>query len=858
MADERMYILQPSFAAGEISPDVANRVDLGKYQSALLQAKNFFIRPYGSAYRRPGMVHVADLTGTGNVLLKEFGISEQVSYLLEFGNNTLNVWRDGVKKATLSTPYAASELKLLRFAQSASIMFIACSNHPVQLLRRNGDTSWAFSEFVAAPAYFDGTTNIEGTKITPSGISGTVTLTYSGSAALFNNQVGNWVKLTQLVKPSVREIDIKIPKNTKGQNTGGRKAKNAYWNVSTTGTWTGTVRVEFSDDGQKTWQTMRTYTGKDDTNIDETGYLSRETWLRLNAEISLGSVTVTLRYTNPDNNNIDSVSLSANAGRTSTERTSSSALAGKPGWKVTSHGTWTGSFQVQYSEDNSTWQTLRTYSSKDDFNATETGTFEENTYIRLYANIASGNFNATLTALSYNNIGTARITAVASGGKSCTAQVQKKFAYAEATDKWELGSWSAAYGYPSAIAFFQDRLCLAANNKYPYMVWMSRTGDYWNFEVESEGGEILDDSAVALSFISRRDYKIKHLLAFSDLLVLTEGNEWILSGSETVTPKQATPKLQTARGCSDVEPDLIGGQLVYIQKGGKTVRDMQYSYTTDSYDGADLTILAKHLMQDATVIATTYKQDPDSMLVCVLSDGTAACLTYVNDQKVYAWSRIVTDGTIKAAEVVNTGDGNDLYFVVDRDNGRYLELLHEMGHSDDPNDYIMLDCAEKGTNSTASKTITAAWLKNKTVDVLADGEHIMGLQADSAGTVTLDVPCTKYVIGLRYNSTLEMPNIELQLSDGTMQGRKKKVSAAILRLSRSLGGKIGITTDKMDIVKYDEFMAQTVTLYSGEKNVTVPNIAIGGFNNWGRIVLYSSYPYPLSVASIVRVVVPGG
>ena len=63
MPDGRIYILQPSFATGEISPDVASRVDLDKYQSALLQAHNVFIRPYGSAYRRPGTEFVTDITG---------------------------------------------------------------------------------------------------------------------------------------------------------------------------------------------------------------------------------------------------------------------------------------------------------------------------------------------------------------------------------------------------------------------------------------------------------------------------------------------------------------------------------------------------------------------------------------------------------------------------------------------------------------------------------------------------------------------------------------------------------------------------------------------------------------------------
>jgi hypothetical protein len=225
---------------------------------------------------------------------------------------------------------------------------------------------------------------------------------------------------------------------------------------------------------------------------------------------------------------------------------------------------------------------------------------------------------------------------------------------------------------------------------------------------------------------------------------------------------------------------------------------------------------------------------------------------------VYAWSRLVTNGSIKAVETISTEDGELAYFVVNRDNGVFLERLAEMPDSENPDDYIMLDCARKFSFNSATDTITAAWLAGKTVDLLADGEHIESLQADNTGTVTLDVPCKHCVIGLPYDSVMELPNIEMQLSDGTMQGRKKKVSGVILRLQKSLAGRVGITEDKTDIIKYDELMNQEVTLYSGEKHVTVPNVNTGGFNDWGRVVIRSDAPYPLSVASVVRAVVPGG
>ena len=47
---ETVYMIQPAFTTGEVSPEVASRIDLNQYTSALLNAKNAYIRPYGPVY----------------------------------------------------------------------------------------------------------------------------------------------------------------------------------------------------------------------------------------------------------------------------------------------------------------------------------------------------------------------------------------------------------------------------------------------------------------------------------------------------------------------------------------------------------------------------------------------------------------------------------------------------------------------------------------------------------------------------------------------------------------------------------------------------------------------------------------
>ena len=758
--DGRIYILQPSFASGEISPDVASRVDLDKYRSALLQAENVFIRPYGSAYRRPGTVFRSNTGSNAKVRLQQFTVDASTSYLLAISSTLVRIYREvivgGVETLSLvdssiSSPWTESELPKLRFAQSADVMFIASGSKPVKELKRTGIDTFAMSDFRPNPAYFDATTMTDGVTITPSARSGSAITLTASSGVFSNNQVGNSVMLRQ--------------------------------NVSAT-----------------------------------------------------------------------TVSRSSSG-------TSSAILAGPAGWKVISHGTWKGTFDIEYSDDNNTWFTLRSYSSDDDFNVTESGTFDDQTYIRLSVSLTSGTFTADLTRFPYTYEGWARITGY-TDSTHVTATVQKRFINTSASSDWAFGSWSGVYGYPSCVTFFQDRLCFAANDRQPYMVWMSRTGDYYNFGTERVEGTLTDDSAVAVSFISRQDYRIKHLIAHADFLVMTEGNEWIISGSEVVTPTNISPRVQTSRGCTDVVPEMIGGQMIYVQRHGKTVRDLQYNYGTDSYDGMDLNILAKHITQDRVIVDSAYRQEPDYMMFFVLDDGTCACLTYVKEQQVYAWCRLKTEGgTIQSVETVNGSGFDNIYFAVKRGNRVCIEKLAEYPHTDDPDDYVMLDCAEANTNSPASTAVYAGTLKtlgyNK-CDILANGRHFRNIPIDASNYARLPVKVTDYLLGIPYTSTWELPNIEMQLQDGTLQGRRKKVSEVILRLERSLGGRVGINTNKTDVIKYDELQNQSVTLFSGEKLVTVPNVTAGGFNDKGRVVITSDDPYPLSISSIVRAVVPGG
>lgn len=162
-------LLQPSFAAGELSPSLAARVDLARYQTGLALCRNFYVMPYGGVRNRPGTVFIGETKGNAACRLIRFQFNTQQAYALLFGEGWMRVYKDGGvvlngsgEPYELATPYTLADLPDLNYTQSADVMTLVHPNHAPRALSRLGHDNWTLSEIsfvpsVAAPTGLAGT-----------------------------------------------------------------------------------------------------------------------------------------------------------------------------------------------------------------------------------------------------------------------------------------------------------------------------------------------------------------------------------------------------------------------------------------------------------------------------------------------------------------------------------------------------------------------------------------------------------------------------------------------------------------------------------------------------------------------------
>ena len=523
-------------------------------------------------------------------------------------------------------------------------------------------------------------------------------------------------------------------------------------------------------------------------------------------------------------------------------------------WKFTSHGTWNGTVKIQISNDNgTTWKDYRVYTSNNDYNVTDTGKVTPSAKLKVVSDLKGGSVNVDLSFLPHSNYGVVEIKEFVDS-KHVKVNVLNSVVDNEATSKFRFGQWGKGLGYPRVCTFYQDRFILASSNQYPNYIWFSRTGDYSNFGVEKVGGTITDDSAITLPVINRKMYDIRHLIPANDLLILTSGNEWIIDGSKTITPTNCNLRTQTQRGASECEPQYIGNRCVYVQARGCVVRDLGYSYESDNYTGADLTLFVKHLTKYRNFITSAYAQDPDSIVYYVTDDGNIDCLTYIPEQKVYAWSHFTTKGKYKYAESVAEGEQDSLYVIVERDfkSGTVMciERFEPMYNADNNNVYM--DCYIRQTSTENISTITVPHLIGEDVQIVVNGRERPIKEVPPTAIINIDGKAQSVAVGINYTTRLRIPSIEMQIQDGTLQGRQLTMSRLSMNILNSFGGKIGRNFNHMD-----DISLPPLKLYSGDKVCILPKFD-GVYSTDASVCILHEKPYPFNLLSVTREIEIGG
>lgn len=385
--------------------------------------------------------------------------------------------------------------------------------------------------------------------------------------------------------------------------------------------------------------------------------------------------------------------------------------------------------------------------------------------------------------------------------------------------------------------------------------------DFWDeFQVgdrtEAEAGDMpLSDDAIEATITGRQANAIEFIVPRSKLWIGTAGGEWTVSGTdEVMTPENIKASSEGACGAASARPESVGYATLFIQRSGRKVREMSYSFESDAYVSNDLTILSNHITESG-LVQMAYVQEPDSVLYCVKNDGSMVSMTYAPKQDVAAWNRLVTDGKVEnVTSVYNGSTGRDeLWAVIRRTvNGterRYIEYLEDEFNGTIQDAFFV----DSGLTYDGPATDTVQGLDHlvgRTVDVLADGAVQAPRVVAEDGSIKLDRPASKVQAGLPYRSLVQPVRVEAGGGRGTSQTKKQRITKVAVRFHNTLGGRIGPDPTTMETIHFrapSTPMGQPTTPFSGDKSVVFPK----GWNNDALLTVVQDQPLPMTILLLV-------
>ena len=288
-----------------------------------------------------------------------------------------------------------------------------------------------------------------------------------------------------------------------------------------------------------------------------------------------------------------------------------------------------------------------------------------------------------------------------------TLEVKDDFGGTAATKTWQLGALSDTTGWPESVAFIQNRLVWSRGEE----IFMSESGGFNSFAISEPNGDVNDDNGLSERLNGNEgSSNILYMIDIQKGLAFgTISGEWILRPNrlnEAITPTNKSVSRSTTFGSKPIQPIRVGDAVLFVQKTGRVLGEMRFSFQNDSFVSRDLTIFSEHIATSG-IKSMSYQGEPDNILWCVLNDGNIASLAYKPQEEVNGWSKHTTDGKFLDVAVVPSPDNSESqpYFIVERDvdgkKYKYIEYLNSFfRQEDDQLDAFFVDSGLRIDNRT--------------------------------------------------------------------------------------------------------------------------------------------------------------
>ena len=338
-------------------------------------------------------------------------------------------------------------------------------------------------------------------------------------------------------------------------------------------------------------------------------------------------------------------------------------------------------------------------------------------------------------------------------------------------------------------------------------VIMTRSGEFFEFFNETVT-DSLDTDIIDLNVSHTKVSILKHAVAFDEkLLLFSDQTQFILSGGASLTPNNVSVTVTTEyENTAKVKPVGSGSNVFFaFNKGQFTgVREMYVESDGETNTGEDITAnIPKYIPTDMFKFANASNEN---ILVCLSSKAN-----YLNHLYVYQWfvsdgKRLqsawhrwtigdATDTTILNVDFI----GTDLYLVVNRSDGVYLEKIDCAPASvDDSSTYLThldrklsnADVTESYNAGTNQTTVTLPYAIDATMKLVgksgasnkAGRDISIVSQTGTNIVISGDITSFNYFVGEQYEFEYTFSQQYLALGATSSSGSRTRVREGRLQI----------------------------------------------------------------------------